>query len=70
MLKGAAKFSMAHGAGIAAKGESKGGLMGGAMKGIGKAMEGIGPTSWHSLQDSPHAWSSGWCCNGFGQVVP
>jgi hypothetical protein len=43
MLKGVAKFSMAHGAGIAAKGESKGGLMGGAMKGVGKAMEGIGP---------------------------
>lgn len=43
MLKGAAKFSMAHGAGVAAKGEARGGLMGGAMKGVGKAMEGIGP---------------------------
>jgi len=43
MLKGAAKLSMAHGAGVAAKGEARGGLMGGAMKGVGKAMEGIGP---------------------------
>ncbi len=43
MLKGAAKFSLAHGAGIAAKGMDKGGLMGGAMQGIGKAMGGMGP---------------------------
>jgi hypothetical protein len=43
MLKGAAKASIAHGAGIAAKGEAKGGMMGGAMKGLGKAMQGIGP---------------------------
>ena len=43
MLKGAAKFSMERGAGISAKGASKGGMVGGAMKGIGKAMEGVGP---------------------------
>ena len=43
MLKGAAKFSMAHGAGVAAKGAARGGMMGGAMQGIGKAMQGVTP---------------------------
>ena len=43
LLKGLAKASLAHGAGVAAKGKEMGGFTGGALKSLGGAMKGFGP---------------------------